>query len=100
MSANFTLPKYLLLNAIQSCSATMESSRSPWWRDGLLDAHVQHIRKLPKYFFRAVQAKIRENDQETLEGSLSAVSTLLIARVGAFLSSFRDLQDLLSFAPL
>ena len=38
--------------------------------------------------------------KETLEGSFSAVSTLLIARVGAFFQDFRDLQDLHSFAPL
>ena len=37
---------------------------------------------------------------ETLEGSFSAGSTPLIARVGAFFSIFRDLQDLHSFAPL
>ena len=37
---------------------------------------------------------------ETWEGSLSAVSTPQIARVGAFFSIFRDLQDLHSFAPL
>ena len=34
--------------------------------------------------------------KETLEGSFSAVSTLLIARVGAFFSIFRDLQSPLS----
>ena len=37
---------------------------------------------------------------ETLEGSFSAVSTPQIARVGAFFSIFRDLQDVNSFAPL
>jgi len=37
---------------------------------------------------------------ETWEGSFSAVSTPQIARVGAFFSIFRDLQDLHSFAPL
>ena len=36
---------------------------------------------------------------ETLEGSFSAVSTATIARVGAFFSIFRDLQDVHSFAP-
>ena len=36
----------------------------------------------------------------TLQGSFSAVSTLLIARVGAFFQVFQDLQDLHSFAPL
>ena len=37
---------------------------------------------------------------ETLEGSFSAASTATIARVGAFFSIFRDLQDFHSFAPL
>ena len=37
---------------------------------------------------------------ETLGGSFSAVGTATIARVGAFFSIFRDLQDLQSFAPL
>ena len=36
----------------------------------------------------------------TLEGSFSSVWTPPIARVGAFYSIFRDLQDLHSFAPL
>ena len=35
-----------------------------------------------------------------LGGSFSAVWTPLIARVGAFFSMFRDLQDFHSFAPL
>ena len=42
---------------------------------------------------------LQPNDQ-ILEGSFSAVSTLLIARVGAFFQDFQDLQDLHSFAPL
>ncbi len=37
---------------------------------------------------------------QTLDGSLSAVSTLLIARVGALFSIFRNLQYWQSFAPL
>ena len=37
---------------------------------------------------------------ETLEGSFSAVSTPLIARVGAFFRIFQNLQDLHSSAPL
>ena len=37
---------------------------------------------------------------ETLEGSFSSVSTATIARVGAFFSIFRDLQDFQPFALL
>ena len=37
---------------------------------------------------------------QTLEGSFSAVSRPPIARVGAFFTVFRDLQDCHSFAPL
>ena len=37
---------------------------------------------------------------QTLQGSFSAVSTPLIARLGSFFSIFRDLQDFHSFAPL
>ena len=37
---------------------------------------------------------------QTLDGSFSAVWTATIARVGAFFSIFRDLQDLCAFAPL
>ena len=36
----------------------------------------------------------------TLDGSFSAVSTPLIARVGAFVRIFQNLEDLHSFAPL
>ena len=36
---------------------------------------------------------------EIFNGSFSAVSTATIARVGAFFSIFRDLQDLHTFAP-
>ena len=36
----------------------------------------------------------------TLEGSFSSVWTATIARVGAFFTIFRELQDLHSFAPL
>ena len=42
--------------------------------------------------------QIKENEM-TLEGSFSAVSTATIARVGAFCSIFRDLQDYHTFAP-
>ena len=38
--------------------------------------------------------------QQTCRGPFSSVSTFLIARVGAFFSIFRDLQDCHSFAPL
>ena len=37
---------------------------------------------------------------ETKEGSFSAISTPLIARLGAFFRIFQNLQDLHSFAPL
>ena len=37
---------------------------------------------------------------QTLEGSFSAVSRPPIARVGAFFSIFRDLQNFHAFAPL
>ena len=37
---------------------------------------------------------------QTLQGSFSSVSTPPIARVGAFFSILRDLQDFQSFAPL
>ena len=38
--------------------------------------------------------------QQTCRGPFSSVSTLLIARVGAFFRIFRDLQDCHTFAPL
>ena len=37
---------------------------------------------------------------QILEGSFSALSTPLIARIGLFFSIFRALQDLYTFAPL
>ena len=43
-------------------------------------------------------ARTREKAKE--RGSFSSVSTLLLARVGAFFSIFRDLQDCHTFAPL
>ena len=43
--------------------------------------------------------KIREN-YRTLEGSFSAVSTPIFTTKYAFCSSFRDLQDSKTFAPL
>ena len=49
---------------------------------------------------KAMLALNQLSNDLTLEGSFSAVSTLLIARVGAFFQDFRDLQDLHSFAPL
>ena len=42
---------------------------------------------------------LQQNDQ-TLEGSFSAVSTATIATKQSFCRVFRDLQDLQSFAPL
>ena len=46
------------------------------------------------------QRKFRSPVFPISRGSFSSVSTLLIARVGAFFSIFQDLQDCYTFAPL
>ena len=46
------------------------------------------------------QRKFRSPEFPISRGSFSSVSTLLIARVGAFFSIFQDLQDCYTFAPL
>ena len=47
-----------------------------------------------------VLTPVRATTHDSFRGSFSAVSTPPIARVGAFFSIFRDLQDFHSFAPL
>ena len=46
------------------------------------------------------RAEISTRELYRPPNSFSSVSALLIARVGAFLGFFRDLQDCHSFAPL
>ena len=49
---------------------------------------------------RCLGADMHFQNLATLDGSFSAASTPLIARLGAFFRIFQNLQDLHSFAPL
>ena len=73
-------------------SASIQKRTSPLKFDDLAE-------KSEKDSISNLSPILQQNDQ-TLEGSFSAVSTATIATKQSFCRDFRDLQDLQSFAPL
>ena len=67
---------------------------------GLLHGPGRRVRSLVERFDIEPKSPILQQNDQTLEGSFSAVSTATIATKYSFCRVFRDLQDLHSFAPL
>ena len=72
-----------------------------------VDIRTEFVARLPELFCGRVEAELcfdlgdlYTESGQTLQCSFSSVSTPPIARVGAFFSICRDLQDCHSFAPL
>ena len=89
----------------QRCNSNLRPSRQRWYtvRFGVVLCRLTYggnwaelIAPVDPWWGGGVHAPYLQ----TLDGPFSAVSTPPIARVGAFFSNFRDLQDLRTSAPL